>query len=430
MREYLIYAGDKVLKQRLLYVVDNINIHPALQDDVVFDITDDSAIAHLVYDVELANEQRWYMQPSTLITGMVGELIWNTYTHNGIDVMLLSNVTQTSTPDPLLDDGFKIQGDLFATLFFHWSRYEEVNMGQSLKESTLFAIENNINTKPYLDEILVLFLDLVRLKNRSPLPKSFVISHDIDYATLSDLPIGRQVSMAGSIIKRSTRPVKGLLAMTRNVLSSSIDTSFLVDRIGPTKQIYFLVGGKDKIDFPKNEKSLKKIASIAHKAKSLGYAIGLHPSIYSGLDVEKVKAEKETLEQLSNTEIVLSRQHYLLFDTKLTVPLLEQLGIAEDSSYGYNDHVGFRAGTGFRFYYYNWIEERTSQVIALPLVWMDSAQWQLINRDPLSIEAKAMQFLESIPYGTICVNIHNSFYQHIDWYGGSMNKILELISGK
>lgn len=430
MREYLIYAGEIVLKKRLQYVIDNINIHPALQDDVVFDITNDVAVAHLVYDVECANEQRWYMQPSSLMIGSEEGIVWNTYTHNGVDVMLLSKIINENRQLALLDDGFVIQGDILATLFFHWSRYEEIGKGQSLEENALFAIKNKINTTPYLDLLLLLFLDFIRLKKKSSLTKSFVITHDIDFTTQSDLPVGAQLSMVSSIIKRSAKPLNGVIDMTHDILSSTIDTSYLVDRIGLTKQIYFLVGGRDKIDFPKNEKSLKNIATIAHKAKSLGYAIGIHPSIHSGVDVEKVKAEKEMLEHLTNTEIVLSRQHYLIFDPKLTVPLLEQLNIAEDSSCGYNNHVGFKAGTSYRFYYYNWIGECTSSVVSLPLVWMDSAQWQLINKEPATFESSATQFLESIPFGTICINIHNSFYQHIKWYGGSMGKFIKLIAEK
>ena len=72
--------------------------------------------------------------------------------------------------------------------------------------------------------------------------------------------------------------------------------------------------------------------------------LGVH-GIDAWHNVEKGRAERSRLAEITGEPVNGIRMHWLLQDSN-TPSLLEQAGFAYDSSVGYNDAVGYRAGTG------------------------------------------------------------------------------------
>jgi len=66
------------------------------------------------------------------------------------------------------------------------------------------------------------------------------------------------------------------------------------------------------------------------------------------------------------------RSHYLCFDYQKSFKILEQAGIQYDSTLGYWESIGFRAGISFPFYPFNIEENRPFRVLEIPLIVMDT----------------------------------------------------------
>ncbi len=74
-----------------------------------------------------------------------------------------------------------------------------------------------------------------------------------------------------------------------------------------------------------------------------GFEVGLH-GIDAWADKDSAAEERRRLEPRSGTAGLGVRMHWLYWD-KDTFRILDEAGFAYDSTFGYNDTVGYRAGT-------------------------------------------------------------------------------------
>ena len=82
--------------------------------------------------------------------------------------------------------------------------------------------------------------------------------------------------------------------------------------------------------------------------------------------------EKRMLEHVSGQGIHASRQHYIRMKIPQTYRQLQKQGITEDYSMGYGSHLGFRAGTGNSFSWYDVANETISPLRIYPFCFMDT----------------------------------------------------------
>jgi len=75
-------------------------------------------------------------------------------------------------------------------------------------------------------------------------------------------------------------------------------------------------------------------------------------------------------EKIANTKIGL-RQHFLRWETPDTFQIQENVGISYDTTLGYADKPGFRAGTCYPFYAFNIKTRKELSLIERPLIVMD-----------------------------------------------------------
>jgi hypothetical protein len=112
---------------------------------------------------------------------------------------------------------------------------------------------------------------------------------------------------------------------------------------------------------------LAEIAPELRELQAGGAEIGLH-GIDSWRDCEAGRDECERVRSLAGRREVGVRMHWLYFDPQKSPAILEQAGVAYDSTVGYNDTVGFRAGTSQVFKH-----PGASSLLELPLHIMDTA---------------------------------------------------------
>lgn len=113
---------------------------------------------------------------------------------------------------------------------------------------------------------------------------------------------------------------------------------------------------------------VSEIREEACEAASRGHELAVH-GIDAWRDANRGEEELAELADVAGIEAVGTRMHWLYFDEQ-SPSLLERAGYAYDSTWGYNDAVGYRAGTSQVFQL-----RGTVGLMELPMSIMDSAMF-------------------------------------------------------
>lgn len=276
--------------------------------------------------------------------------------------------------------------DLFSSIFYHLSRYEEYNtpkdkLGRfSYKSSCLFL--NDFIERPLVDEWVNDFKNyLIQFHGFKTLDfktENHIAEASIDIDSVFSYK-GRKLFRTVAAFSKDclTLNFKEILKRTRVLLNLENDPN---DNFDLQKKLlnkkpakYFVQVGKyGQLD--KNV-SLKNIEfqTILKELNKNGNQIGLHPSFASNSDAQIIKDEKEKLEAVIGKKITHSRQHYLKFELPKTYQTLIELGIENEYSMGYSEIAGFRAATAVPFHWFDLESEKTTKLLIHPFVVMDVA---------------------------------------------------------
>jgi hypothetical protein len=126
-----------------------------------------------------------------------------------------------------------------------------------------------------------------------------------------------------------------------------------------------------------------RIADVLITLAGEGFDVGLHGSYSSGVTEGTLKQEKAVLEQATGLDIRTTRQHFIHWDVRLTPSLQAAAGISTDSSLGFNRNLGFRAGTSLPFRHFDVEQEKTVDLLEVPLVLPDAP---LLRADGLELD--------------------------------------------
>lgn len=132
---------------------------------------------------------------------------------------------------------------------------------------------------------------------------------------------------------------------------------------------------------PRKRASSYAAADIAERLRefvSVGREVGLH-GIDAWFDSSKGQKELEQITQISGEPNIGVRMHWLYFDERSPI-ILEKAGFSYDSTVGYNQTIGYRAGTTQVFKLL-----QTTKLLELPLHIMDTA---LFNPNHLGLTAQ------------------------------------------
>jgi hypothetical protein len=146
-----------------------------------------------------------------------------------------------------------------------------------------------------------------------------------------------------------------------------------------------------------------KLKQAIFELENNGSEVGLH-GIDAWEDVESARRECNILSTLTGQDKIGVRMHWLYFGSK-TPEVLEAAQLLYDSTFGYNDAVGFRAGTAQVF-----CIAPSKSLMELPLVVQDTA---LFYPDRMNLTEKdAMNYCDTIVEhlskagGVLTVNWH------------------------
>jgi hypothetical protein len=149
------------------------------------------------------------------------------------------------------------------------------------------------------------------------------------------------------------------------------------------------------------------VADLFRKFSSAGIELAVHGSYTSSENERGLASEFASLKQLGFAPVG-NRQHWLRFTLDRLIPALEGAGVAYDSSLGWSDRIGFRAGASFAFPPYNFDEERPANFLEIPLAVMDQSLRNLGNSEAEWCDQIAKLFAVSreYPCGAISVLWH------------------------
>ncbi len=381
-----IIADGNFHNARLDYLISFLNQHPAISTDVQFHRNHPYPNKLIYYGRNQPEKPDGYYIPAQ---GMMlsseksptsPTFIANKYRYDGS--FLYSVATgKNAVQDFIQGENFAF--DVFETIFFHITRYEEAFANKILKDSHGYLLEkhhflvrNKLQREPIVDHLvqaLAKVLSIIKSKSYSA-----SLTHDLD--AIDKYPNFYKFIklLAKSALVNNQANLFDLLKQYSQIRSNrhpdpydTFDWLFTKAR-GMQKFLFILAGGTTKYEgfYQLGHPDVQKIISLA---LDRGYTIGLHPSYRTFTDLKMMTVEKTNLEEHLGLEIIHSRQHWLRFDILETPLILEKCGIRYDHSMGYQNIVGFRAATGCSYPWYSLKEERILNLWENPFVLMDSA---------------------------------------------------------
>nr|MDK2850707.1 hypothetical protein [Candidatus Cloacimonadota bacterium] len=253
---------------------------------------------------------------------------------------------------------------------------------------------------------------------------SMGISHDIDYWNFWDSQTFRKV-MRYNLHSLHTRPFAAIYKIIGHLIHKKLIYNHfkLLSKIKQKEQklgvksTWFLMGSSNYEDDRQNY-----ITSDTYREEIVNLLadqdIGLHGSPESAFDPDVLERELKNLRDLGFKPRGF-RTHYLHFEYQKSFAILESKGIQYDSTLGYWENIGFRAGISFPFYPFNIAENRPFRVLEIPLIVMDTSlnSRKAMNKSYSSAHRSIKRLIQfSSRYQShLSVLWHNTTFDPIDY---------------
>lgn len=250
------------------------------------------------------------------------------------------------------------------------------------------------------------------------------LSHDIDYWNYWDK------NARLDVIKYNARtflhrPVNATYKQLGHMIHKNIfydhfrnlKNILLKEQAHGVKATWFLMG-RDDYDDPR-QNYISDVVAREQIIDLLGdQDVGLHGSPESAYNQEVLNQELEQLRSLGFNPTGF-RTHYLHFDYQKSFANLEAAGIKYDSTLGYWENIGFRAGISFPFFPFNIAENRPFRVLEIPLIVMDTSLYshKAMNRSYLSARRSLHALIDvaSRYQSHLSLLWHNTSFDPIDY---------------
>ena len=247
--------------------------------------------------------------------------------------------------------------DLFATVFYFATRYEEylpyeADKHQRFQAEKGLSFKYQILNKPFLNILIQDFA--TKLKLRFPQLEfkkrayNFLSTIDIDNA-FAYANKGFKRNVGGLLKDISSFKFNKITNRIRSNINSYNDPYNTFDFINSLSEAskttlhYFVLIG-DYSDYDKNPHYQNKEFRSLLKSLSLKHVVGLHPSYKSFNNLEKIAIEKKRLEDIIEEKITSARCHFLRINFPETYRAFIAAGITDDYTMIYASQSGFRTG--------------------------------------------------------------------------------------
>ena len=149
----------------------------------------------------------------------------------------------------------------------------------------------------------------------------------------------------------------------------------------------------DRVDF---EGGRGTVSALLARLAGRGFDIGLHGSYLSHRDGEDLARQRAQIEAASGRPAPGTRQHFLRFDIARTWRAQEEAGFTYDSTLGYNEALGFRAGIAAPFAPWDAAAGRPHRLLELPLTMMDGTLFRTLGLDGARATERVQRHLGAV----------------------------------
>ena len=300
-----------------------------------------------------------------------------------------------------VERGERPTSDDVADAFFHLARVEERN-GRRDEHGRFRAAWSCLDP---LDP------PLEHLRQKLGVPRqrfTVALTHDVD-SPWRWTPIGLRGAAARlkSDVRRArfgaaTREAAGLATAPLHRLRGT-DPNWRFDEIvaeerrrGATgSTFYVLAGHHDSHDGAAPETYDRLRPRLVDTLRGAGAEVGLHGSYLAATDPVLLAEEKSALERLAGS-LDGHRYHYLRADPHANLAPLAAAGLAYDTTLGFPDAVGFRAGIARPFRPWDFEHDAPLDLLEIPLAAMDAtlAEERFLGLSAKGAEPQLMRLLD------------------------------------
>src|SRR5438067_117524 len=306
---------------------------------------------------------------------------WILDTVGGSDLQLGTDLPFRPEAWEAVERGELPQGDELAEAFFHLARIEERGAPRD-RHGRFLASSSRLDP---LDP------PLERLRRELGLPPRWygtsrfavALTHDVD-APWRWTRIGVRGAasrLKGHVLAGRTgaalAEARGLAGVPIHKLRGS-DPNWrfaeivAAEREHEARSTFFVMAGHGhRADGPAPEAYERLRPQLVEVLVEAGAEVGLHGSYLAAEDLDRLAHERAFLAQLEGP-LVGHRYHYLRVDPHRNLVPLVQIGFHYDTSLGFPDAVGFRAGIAHPFRPWDLELDRPADLVEVPLAVMDA----------------------------------------------------------
>jgi hypothetical protein len=157
--------------------------------------------------------------------------------------------------------------------------------------------------------------------------------------------------------------------------------------LGARSTFFVMAGHGHRADGAAPESYDRLRPQLVQTLLEAGAEVGLHGSYLAADDIDRLARERAALAQLDGP-LIGHRYHYLRVDPHRNLAPLAGIGFRYDTSLGFPDALGFRAGIAHPFRPWDFERDRPANLVEVPLAVMDATLAEERYADLSAAEAK------------------------------------------
>lgn len=279
-----------------------------------------------------------------------------------------------------MDGSYKCQLDLLLSVVFTLCRAEEVigttrDIYGRFPAAVSIAARCEFLERPIVDEYGEAFQEVLRalLPCWEPQRQSLQVklTHDIDSI---GIPFRPRATIGHTLKRRSpVSTVRDVLATVSAIEPAELQLIRKLADISVSRGLHSSFYWKASAPTERDDgydPNHPKVQRVIRDLKERGFEMGVHPAYDTFHSRAELRSEVERLRTALDQKQVGGRQHYLRWSPETWLDW-ESCGLAYDSTVGYADRIGFRAGTSYPYRPWSLGDNRELNLVEIPLVVMD-----------------------------------------------------------
>lgn len=288
------------------------------------------------------------------------------------------------------EDSIVLGLDIFASVFFMLTRWEEILLGREAKgdcdEYQLWSVKNDIYKRPIVHEYEMLLRRLLSMEDEGKKRKyQAVMTHDVDGIIT---PSFSDIIKTGIRDKLHGRPKNKVLNLSwRQKLeykrvfphtTSQFDFYTALCSKNNIPEWFFMKvckSGEVEATYGHDDKQVTNLMSYLRQNFPHSVRIGFHPSQTTFNNERQWDKESERIKNLLREKPLIGRNHHLLYncDTYRKWDLLLTDSESFVSNCVFHKHVGFRSGIAVPYPIFDVYERQQLRTCEVPCQIMDTA---------------------------------------------------------